>query len=150
MPTDTFLVGQRIHRLSRIHNRWLEPRLSKLGLAAAQLPVFGAIKMHGPLSQKKLAELLHVEQPSMAQLLSRMERAGLVERKADPNDGRSSRVHLTRRALVVSTPAQRVLDAGRKLSQKRMSNDDLATLERLLGIMLENMEAAIAADLGNA
>jgi len=67
--------------------RWLEPRRVELGLAAAQLPVFGAVKAHGPLSQKDLAVLLRVEQPSMAQLLSRMERAGLIERKADPMMG---------------------------------------------------------------
>src|SRR5271170_7449896 len=109
MQNKEFLIGQYINRLARVNTRWLEPRLAELGLAAAQLPVFGRIKAHGPLSQKDLAVLLRVEQPSMAQLLSRMERAGLIERKADPNDGRSSRIHLTNRAVRLSDPAQRVL-----------------------------------------
>jgi MarR family transcriptional regulator, transcriptional regulator for hemolysin len=146
MQNREFLIGQYINRLSRINNRWLESRLALLGLAPAHLPVFGAIKAHGALSQKELAALLHVEQPSMAQLLSRMERAGLIERKADPNDGRSSKIHLTKHALQLSAPSQRVLEAGRKIMQKQLTGSDLETLERLLETMLSNMQAAIDMD----
>ncbi|HEY0163612.1 MAG TPA: MarR family transcriptional regulator [Edaphobacter sp.] len=146
MQEKEFLIGQYINRIARMNHRWLEPRLAELGLAAAQLPVFGALKTLGPLSQKDLAAILHVEQSSMAQLLARMERDGLIERVADPQDGRSSRIHLTKLALRLSGPAQRVLDEGRKISQKQMSSRDLDILERLLGKMLASMEEALSSE----
>jgi len=46
----------------------------------------------------------------------------------------------------LSGPAQRVLTAGRKISQARMTEYELRTLERLLGKMLENMEEALNAE----
>jgi len=143
MADENFLVGQYISRLSRMNNRWLEPRLAELGLAPAQLPVFGAIKKHGPLSQKELVALLHVEQSSMAQLLSRMEKAGLVEREADPNDGRNTRIHLTKHAQQLNGPAHGVLNEGRKVLQKRLTKRELLTLEMLLAKLLENMSEAL-------
>lgn len=147
MQRKEFLIGQYINRISRMNNRWIEPRLAELGLAAAQLPVFGAIKTLGPLSQKDLAAILYVEQSSMAQLLARMERDGLIERLTDPKDRRSSHVHLTKRALQLSAAAQRVMDGGRKLLKKQMTGRELATLEQLLGKMLVNMEEALRADV---
>ena len=146
MANDNFLVGQYINRLSRMNHRWLEPRLADLGLAPAQLPVFGAIKTHGPLSQKELVALLHVEQSSMAQLLSRMEKTGLVEREADPNDGRSTRIHLTKRAHKLSSPAHVVLDEGRKVLQNGLTKQELVTLENLLARLFENMSQALQSE----
>jgi MarR family transcriptional regulator for hemolysin len=143
MATEKFLVGQYISRLARMNNRWLEPRLNELGLSPAQLPVFGAIKVHGSLSQKELVALLHVEQSSMAQLLTRMEKSGLVAREADPNDGRSARIHLTKRAQQLSGPAHLVLDEGQKILQMRLTKQELLTLENLLAKLLENMGQAL-------
>jgi MarR family transcriptional regulator, transcriptional regulator for hemolysin len=82
----------------------------------------------------------------MAQLLSRMEKAGLVEREADPNDGRSTRIHLTRHALQLNGPAHGVLDEGRKVLQKRLTQRDLLTLEALLGKLLDNMSEALGSE----
>lgn len=140
---DPSQIGQYINRIARMNNRWLEPRLAQLGLAAAQLPVFGAIKTFGPLSQTELAALLHVEQPSMAQLLARMERDGLVTRIADPADGRRSRIHLTPEALSRSKPAQQVLEAGRQLWANALTLRELANLERLLAKIVTTMEGAL-------
>ena len=50
------------------------------------------------LTQKELARLAAIEQPTMAATLARMERDGLIERRADPDDGRSSLVSLSAKA----------------------------------------------------
>jgi MarR family transcriptional regulator for hemolysin len=135
--------GHHINRIARLGARWLEPRLQKLGLAAAQVPVFGAIKNLGPLSQKELARLLYVEQPTMAQLLARMERDGLIVRTPDPNDGRSSLINLTPLALKKAEPARGVLLKGRRIAFQGFSPRDIATLNRLLQRVLANLEEAI-------
>jgi MarR family transcriptional regulator, transcriptional regulator for hemolysin len=135
--------GHYINRIARLGSRWLEPRLQKLGLAVAQVPVFGAIKNLGPLPQKELARLLHVEQPTMAQLLTRMERDGLIERKADPNDGRSSLLCLTPLAIRKSAPARDLLLEGSGIALQGLSKGEIATLTRLLQRVLANLEEAV-------
>jgi DNA-binding MarR family transcriptional regulator len=138
--------GHYISRIGRLSQRWLEPRLEKLGLAVAQVPVFGSIKKLGPLSQKQLAKLLHVEQPTMAQLLNRMERDGLIERTPDPEDGRSSILSLTPLALRKAEPARELLIAGSHVAFKGFSPGEMATLTRLLKRVLANLEEALDAE----
>ena len=132
--------GHLINRIARLGNRWTEPRLQKLGLAVAQLPVFGALRSLGPLSQKELARITHVEQPTMAQLLARMERDELVQRTPDPKDGRSSLVSLTPLALRKAAPAREILLEGNKAVLTGFTDREVKTLNRLLTRVLENLE----------
>ncbi|GHE00273.1 hypothetical protein GCM10008024_11120 [Allgaiera indica] len=57
------------------------------------------------LSQKQLVERLDIEQATMANTLTRMERDGLVTRKRDENDGRVQRVWLTSRGRALKGAA---------------------------------------------
>ena len=135
--------GHYINRIARISARWLEPRLQPLGLAVAQVPVFGAIKSLGPLSQIELARLLYVEQPTMAQLLSRMERDGLIVRTPDPKDGRSSLINLTPQALEKAEPARECILEGSRIALNGLTTDEVETLNSLLKRVLANLEEAI-------
>lgn len=80
---------------ARLLARAVDQRLKPLGLSSGQLPVFFALADGRALTQKQLAQLASIEQPTMAATLSRMERDGLVERRPDPKDRRSSLVTLS-------------------------------------------------------
>ncbi len=142
--------GHYINRIARVGNRWTEPRLQKLGLAVAQVPVFGALKNLGPMPQKELAHLLQVEQPTMAQLLTRMERDGLIQRSPDHKDGRSSLISLTQKALRKAEPARDVLLEGNRTALKGFTPREAAALTRLLQRVLQNLEEALAGDRDEA
>lgn len=49
----------------------------------------------GPLTIGHLAEMMFMQQPTLTKLLDRMERAGTVRRRADPDDRRRVLVELT-------------------------------------------------------
>ena len=68
-----------------------------------QLPVFFALSGGQALTQKALAELAVLEQPTMAATLARMERDGLIQREAHPTDGRSTLYSLTPTAMCKMT-----------------------------------------------
>ncbi|MCF8500760.1 MAG: MarR family transcriptional regulator, partial [Rhodospirillum sp.] len=55
--------------------------------------------------QSELLKAIKVEQPTLANTLSRMERDGLVRREADSEDRRRSRVYLTDRAREIERDA---------------------------------------------
>lgn len=78
---------------ARLFARAIERRLA--GGNSGPMPVFFALQDGGAMTQKALAQLAAVEQPTMANTLSRMERDELVLRTPDPNDRRSARVSLT-------------------------------------------------------
>lgn len=78
---------------ARLFARAIERRLA--GGNSGPMPVFFALQDGGAMTQKALAQLAAVEQPTMANTLNRMERDGLVLRNPDPNDRRSALVSLT-------------------------------------------------------
>jgi len=78
---------------ARLFARAIERRLE--GGSSGPMPVFFALQDGRAMTQKALAQLAAVEQPTMANTLRRMERDGLVVRTPDPADGRSALVRLT-------------------------------------------------------
>ena len=87
-----------INHASRLLMRDFEAILRPLGFGMAYLPVAFALAEHGPLLQKDLAGHAHVEQPTMAALLARMERDGLIEREPHPSDRRATSIRLSAKA----------------------------------------------------
>jgi MarR family transcriptional regulator for hemolysin len=87
-----------INHASRLLMRCFEHRLRPLDFGMAYLRVAIAIEENGPLLQRHLAELAHVEQPTMAALLGRMERDGIISREPHPDDKRASQIRSLLRA----------------------------------------------------
>ncbi len=87
-----------INHASRLILRRFEEQLRPLGCGFAYFPVVMALQEAGPLLQKDLVALSHVEQPTMTALLARMERDRVIHRTADPADGRAQRISLTAEA----------------------------------------------------
>ena len=67
----------------------------------------------GPLRLTALATKEGVSQPSMTQLIQRLERQGLVARLADPDDGRAALIGITRQG-------QELLDEWKRLRRERL------------------------------
>jgi DNA-binding MarR family transcriptional regulator len=132
--------GHLINRLSRLSQRWADERFQRLGLAIAQMPVLYALKDGAYSTQTELAKMAHIEQPTMAQLLGRMERDGLIRRTANPEDKRSSLVSLTPLAAKKLPAAREVLREGNKQALEGFSEREIETLTRLLLRVLKNVE----------
>lgn len=132
--------GHWINRAARLHLRLGEPKLQQLGLAVAQLPVLGALKDGRSLSQTELARLVRIEQPTMAQLLARMERDGLIRRTPDPEDKRSSLISLTPAAIRKIPLARSLILKANEVSLEGFSEREIATLTRLLQRVVQNLE----------
>jgi DNA-binding MarR family transcriptional regulator len=90
----------------------------------------GRLERNGPARLTDLAADEGITQPSMTQLIQRLERQGLVFRVGDPHDGRVVRVAVT--------------DAGRRLLAERR-RDRTARLAELLATLPPQDEQALAA-----
>ena len=138
-----FSPGRLINRLSRLLNRWGDLHFPLLGLASAQLPVLAMLADGQRLTQKQLAEAAEIEQPTMAQLLARMERDGLIRRTPNPHDKRSTLIALTPRAQQALPAAREHLARGTGAALAGFTPREARTLERLLTRMLHNVETAL-------
>ncbi|MGW0995954.1 MarR family winged helix-turn-helix transcriptional regulator [Streptomyces sp. NPDC002523] len=71
------------------------------GLSTAASSTLGRLGRKGPQRLTELARAENVSQPNMTQLVTRLERAGLVRRTADRTDGRGVLVEATETGLEV-------------------------------------------------
>jgi MarR family transcriptional regulator for hemolysin len=134
--------GYLINRAARLLLRLADIRFRPLGLGVASFPVLSMLRTGQKLSQKELALCARIEQPSMAQLLSRLERDGMIKRSPDPGDGRSSLISITRKALGILPEVDAAVDAGNELALAGMSDDEVKTLIDLLQRLIGNLERA--------
>jgi MarR family transcriptional regulator for hemolysin len=132
-----------IGHINRSFARVVDQPMKKLGFAMSQLPVLVNLKRNGPSSQVELAKVAQVEQPSMAQLLTRMERDGLVQRVPDPNDGRSKLISLTKLASQRMPKGKEVMEAASRKALAGFTPNEREQLQALLLRISANLEVVI-------
>jgi DNA-binding MarR family transcriptional regulator len=98
-------AGFLANHMARLFAKGLQQNIKPLGLAPAQFMTLLALWEKDGLTQRELVERLDVEQATMANTLTRMERDGLIQRRAHPEDGRSQSIHLTPKAVALREPA---------------------------------------------
>ena len=86
-----FLIGD----TARLMRRAFDERVRNKGITRPQWRVLGLLNRFGGSTQVTLAEMMDVEPIALGRMIDRMQDAGLVERRADPNDRRAWRIHLT-------------------------------------------------------
>ncbi len=133
--------GHHISRAARGLARVGDTRLRPLGMSTSQLPVLAALKDGAKLTQTELARWGKVEQPTMAQMLARMARDGLIQREPDPADGRSSLISLTSEAMAKQPEARAILEQGNRDATRGFTPQEVETLIALLKRVIDNVEA---------
>ena len=137
--------GHLISLAARGFARLSEARLKPLGFGVGHLPVLVALEDGLANAQRDLARFARIEQPSMAQMLARMERDGLISRTPDPVDKRSSQVALTDEARARLPDACAVLFEGNAEALDGFSADETAQLAALLTRLIANLDRATGA-----
>jgi MarR family transcriptional regulator for hemolysin len=135
-PHPMKLMGRAMRGFSRI----ADTALRDLGFATGQLPVLVSLKHRQALSQAELARIAEVEQPSMAQLLNRMERDGLVQRVADPADKRSRLISLTADAGQRMPQAKAVMEAMTEKALAGFTPEEVVQFTRLVLRLNDNID----------
>ena len=138
--------GHLISLAARGFARLSEARLKPLGFGVGHLPVLVALRDGRANTQRDLARFAKIEQPSMAQMLARMERDGLIRRTPDASDGRSSRIALTRLAQTRLPDACATLFEGNREALSGFSEEDAAQLVDLLARVIANLDRVANAE----
>ncbi len=98
-------AGYLANHMARLFAQGLHKRIKPLGIAPAQFAALLELWEEDGLTQNMLTERLDIEQATMANTITRMERDGLVGRRRHPKDKRIKTVHLTGRARAIRSEA---------------------------------------------
>ena len=109
-------------------------------LSPSLTSALATIERHGPLTPSELAEIERVQRPSATRIVARLEKAGLVDRAADPSDGRVSLVTATRegRSLLRRLRTRKNAYLARRM--RDLDPDDVAALERAAEVLEHLLE----------
>jgi DNA-binding MarR family transcriptional regulator len=135
LDRSPFAVIGRISRLAQLLEAELEPVYAAHGLNGGEFDVLAALRRAGPpyqLTPTELSRALIVTSGGMTKRLNALEARGLLHRRPDPNDGRSTVVSLTRagKRLVEAILPEHVANEQRLLGE--LSGKERVELARLL------------------
>jgi DNA-binding MarR family transcriptional regulator len=104
-------IGECLDLAADLTARYLSDRT---GLTASAAFLLNRVNREGPARLTTLATKEGVSQPSMTQLIQRLERQGLVTRLTDPDDGRVALVAITE-------SGQALLDERTRIRRERLT-----------------------------
>jgi DNA-binding MarR family transcriptional regulator len=105
------------------------------GLTPTSTAALATIERHGPLTPSEVAEIERVKRPTVTRTLGSLEREGLVERTADPADGRSTLVSINAAGRERLRRLRGRKNAYLARRMRGLSPEEVETLERAAEIL---------------
>ena len=140
----SFRLMRRIEYTGRIHHMAFRSILQEDGLPPAQASALRFIIRFPGMSQRELADRLHIQRATVTVMLQKMERAGYVDRRPDPMDQRISRIYPTEMAVQQDEEGKRSIDGyftdvfqGFSPEEQQMMDDMLSRLGVNIRAILE-------------
>lgn len=130
-----FLLGV----IGRLQRTQMNEALAAIGIYAGQEMFLWHLWREDGLTQSQLVERLCVQPPTISKMLDRMEKAGLVTRRPDPDDSRASRVYLTEQGRKSQDAVGEVWKNIELRLSEGMSLEERLLLRRLLLQVHENL-----------
>jgi len=132
-------TGHLFAQTSKLFRTRAHALLGEIGLCRGQPFALYALWEEEGITHSELAERLNVTPATITNMLKRMEKAGLVERRPDAEDQRVSRVYLTDAGRDIR---EAVEGMWRELEERTFSgfgSEERESLERSLLRMQENL-----------
>jgi DNA-binding MarR family transcriptional regulator len=143
-------VAWELGETSRLMRRLFNRRASALGVTSAQWRVMFWLGRQPGSKQVELAEKLDVEPITAGRTIDRLEEAGLVERRPDPEDRRVWRLYLTEQAEPMVTRLRAVAEDVLAEVFQGVDEKEIAALRGALERLRDNVTAMEAAERKSA
>jgi DNA-binding MarR family transcriptional regulator len=109
-------------------------------LSPTLIAALATIERHGPLTPSELAEIERIKRPTATRIAAALDNEGLIERAADPTDGRACLLNISRdgSALVKRMRSRKNAYISRRL--RKLGDEDVETLERAAEVLERMLE----------
>ena len=127
-------LGYLVHDVALLMRRAFDRRVRHLGLTRSQWLVIAHLYRNDGQTQRALADELDMQRAPLSKLLDRLESGGWIERRADPDDRRANRVHITKK---IDPLMMEGVTAGEKLTSDFFSGIDENAREEFLTVLAQ-------------
>lgn len=136
-------------QVARLHFDRARTQFRRLGLGRGQPPVLFSLWHQDGRSQRELSEELGVKPATITVTLQRMEKAGFIERRSDPDDLRLSRVFLTDQGTSIRADVERALQQLEDQFFAGFTPAEKLLLRRFFLQMKENLGQEMGSNIAN-
>jgi DNA-binding MarR family transcriptional regulator len=144
-PAEIELGGRLGAAMMGLGRQWsaVASQLSKVGIDKTSTILLGALTAIGPVRSSALAEAVYSDPSTISRQVAALVRDGLIERRADPQDGRASLLAVTDRGRerLEQQREQRSCSLARMLAH--WSSEDREQFVQLLERFVHDHEAYI-------
>ena len=129
-------VGFLLSHAARKHMDGIRRSLENCGVQRTYGPILKELSMAEGMTQKELAESMHITPPSMSVNLQKMEMADLLLRIPDDSDMRQMRLYLTEKGKAIAHKANTEIMMLDSKLVTALSDEEKKEFKRLLIIIL--------------
>lgn len=126
-------------QVTHLHFKRMRTLLNKIGLYKGQPRLLSLLWDNDGRTQKELAERMHIEPATITKMVSRMEAAGFIIKKADQEDMRISRIHLTQLGKEIKKEVDKIHETLFEEAFNGLTTEEKIILRRLLIHIKDNL-----------
>jgi len=144
--TEKTTFGYLVTDVTRLMRKQFDRRAVRFGLTRAQWRALKRVHHSEGITQNELAEFLEMEPIAVGRVIDRLQKAGFIERRADPNDRRCWRLHLLPRARAVVGDMEQIASELFRQMQDGIGVAEMMSMISVLARMKDNLNALDRAD----
>ena len=127
--------------VTRLMRKVFDRRAARFGLTRAQWRALKRVSHEQGLTQNELAEYLEMEPIAVGRVIDRLQKASFIERRADPQDRRVWRLHITTKAHDVVDDMEQISSELFKQAQRGIAVADMKIMLEVFTRMKQNLVA---------
>ncbi|MBQ8766741.1 MAG: MarR family transcriptional regulator [Clostridia bacterium] len=127
---------KRFHGLRR---EIIDAKFREYGLGFGQPPILKYLSDHENVTQKEIADCLHVSQPAIAKSLKKMEEAGFIVRLENKKDTRCHKLKLTKKGKEIVSFADDYFLNIDNITYTGFTEDEIELLSSFVERMNKNL-----------
>ncbi len=126
---------------SRLIQYYWKQLMSRNGMqiSTRQWVALDELYRKGEMFQKDFVNEKYDDRPTVANMISSLEKKGLIIKEPDSIDRRKHRIRLTPEGEEVQHKLSSIVKSGRKAMHKGLRHGDFIELKRILGILNKNI-----------
>ena len=140
--TEKTSFGYLVTDLTRLMRKQFDRRAIRFGLTRAQWRALKRVHHGEGITQNELAEFLEMEPIAVGRVIDRLQKAGFIERRADPRDRRVWRLHLLPKAHAVVDVMEQIASELLHAAQRGVSAAEMKSMMSVLARMKDNLNTS--------
>ena len=133
-------VGKKVNILFRLSMMYIRNEMKKMGFGAGDYPFLAMLFFEEGVSQDELSKRMRVDKSCTARALAKLEKMGMVERRADLSEHRMKRVFLSQKSREIEPDFFAMLRNWQAALTRDFDPDQLKTIQTGMDQMIENAE----------